>query len=173
MPRCDVHVDEISLEDVSEFKYLGCVLDESGTYGVKCGRKVASGRRVAGAIYSLVNAWDLQFVCARDLHETLNAWIRQLCGVKKGLDERINEGVLRRLGHVERMERVAKRVYVGECAGRRSVGRQQKRWIDTVKECLRKSGLDKGQARRMVQDRTERRGFIRGNAWGVARGMNL
>ena len=30
------------------------------------------------------------------------------------------------------------RVYVGECAGSRSVSRPQKRWIDTVKECLRK-----------------------------------
>ena len=39
-------------------------------------------------------------------------------------------------GHVERMERyrIAKRIYVGECAGSRSVSRQWKRWIDTVKE---------------------------------------
>ena len=38
--------------------------------------------------------------------------------------------------HVERMEndRIAERVYVGECAGSRSVGRPQKRWIDTVKD---------------------------------------
>ena len=39
-------VDGIRLEDVSEFKYLGCVLDESGTDGAECSRKVASGRRV-------------------------------------------------------------------------------------------------------------------------------
>ena len=30
---CDVDVDRIRLEQVSEFKYLGCVLDESGTDG--------------------------------------------------------------------------------------------------------------------------------------------
>ena len=30
------------------------------------------------------------------------------------------------------------RVYVGECAGNRLVGRPRKRWIDTLKECLRK-----------------------------------
>ena len=61
----------------------------------------------------------------------------------KGVDEKIDEGVLRWFGHVERMEndRIAKRVYVGECAGSRSVGRPRKRWIDTVKECLRKRGL--------------------------------
>ena len=28
---CEVHVDGVRLEHVSEFKYLGCVLDESGT----------------------------------------------------------------------------------------------------------------------------------------------
>ena len=45
--------------------------------------------------------------------------------MKKGLDERIDEGVLRWFGHVQRMEkgRIAKRIYVRECAGSRSVGR--------------------------------------------------
>ena len=50
-------------------------------------------------------------------------------------------------------DRIAKRVYVGECAGSRSMGRLWKRWIDTGKECLRKTGLNVRQARRMVQDR--------------------
>ena len=56
----------------------------------------------------------------------------------KGEDEKLDEGVLRWFGHVERMEekRIAKRVYVGVCAGS-SVGRSRKRWIDTVKDCLR------------------------------------
>ena len=68
------------------------------------------------------------------------------------------------------MERnkIAKRVYVGECAGSRSVGRPRKRWIDTVKECLRKRGLVVRQAKRMFQDRSEWPGFVRGNAWGLA-----
>ena len=39
-------------------------------------------------------------------------------------------------------DRISKRVYVGECAGSRSVGRTQKIWIYTVKECLKKRGLD-------------------------------
>ena len=116
-----------------------------------------SGRRVAGAIRSLLNTLDLQLECARFLHKTLlvpvliydsetmlwtakersrvravqmdnirgllgirrvdrvpNARIRELCGVRKVLDERIDEGVLRWFGHVERTERdrIAKRVYV-------------------------------------------------------------
>ena len=37
----------------------------------QCRRKVASGRRVAGAIRTLVNARNLQLECARVLHETL------------------------------------------------------------------------------------------------------
>ena len=57
--ECEVHADGICLEHASEFQYLECVLDESGTDGAECSRKVASGRRVAGAIRSLVNAGDL------------------------------------------------------------------------------------------------------------------
>ena len=39
-------------------------------------------------------------------------------------------------------DRNAKKVYVRDCAGSRSLGRARKKWIDTVKECLRKRGLD-------------------------------
>ena len=46
-------------------------MGESGTDGTECNRKVASGRRVAGGIWSLVNARDLQLECARVLHEAL------------------------------------------------------------------------------------------------------
>ena len=145
---CDIHVDGICLEHVSEYKYLGCVLDVSGTDRAECSRKMASRRRGSGAIRSLINARDLQLEFDRVLHETLlvpvftygrdtmlwiekersigmavqidnlrgllgirrmnrvpNARIRELCGVRKGLYERIGEGVLRWLGHVERMER--------------------------------------------------------------------
>ena len=40
--ECEVHVDGIHLEHVSEFKYLGCVLEESGTDGAECSRRVAA-----------------------------------------------------------------------------------------------------------------------------------
>ena len=57
-----------------------------------------------------------------------NARIRELCGVRKGLDEMIDEGVLRWFVHVKRIEndRIAKRVYVAEGAGGHSVGRTEK-----------------------------------------------
>ena len=67
----EVCVDWIFLENVSEFKYLGCVLDKSGTDEAECSWKVASGRREAAAIRSLVNARNLQLEFARVLHETL------------------------------------------------------------------------------------------------------
>ena len=50
---------------------MGSVLDECGTDGAECSRKVAKGRGVAGTIRSLVNASDLQLKCAKVLHETL------------------------------------------------------------------------------------------------------
>ena len=85
----------------------------------------------------------------------------------QGVDEKIDEGVLRWFGHVERIknDRIAKRLYVGEWASSRSVGKPWKKWIDTVKECLKKRGLDVRQVRRMVE-------VCKGNTWGVAWGMN-
>ena len=40
-----------------------------------------------------------------------------------------------------------------------------------LKDCLRKRGLEVRQARRVVQDRSEWQGFVRGNALGIAQGM--
>ena len=68
--------------------------------------------------------------------------------------------------------RIAKRVYVGECAGSRSVGSLRERWIDNVKDCLKKMSLDIRQARIMVHDRSLLRGLVRGNASGVVRKVN-
>ena len=67
----------------------------------------------------------------------------------KGVDEKIDENVIRWFELVERMEndRILKRVCVTEWAGSRSVGRPRKRWIDTVKLCLKKRGFGVRQAR--------------------------
>ena len=85
--------------------------------------------------------------------------------MRKDLDERIDEGVLR-LFEEDGRNRIANKVYVREYAGSRSVGSPRKIWIDTVNECLKKRGLDIRQARRMVQDRSEWRGFVRGECMG-------
>ena len=150
---CEIHDDEVRLEQVSELRYFGCVLDESGTDDAECHRMAVSGRKVRGAIRSLVKARSLQLECASVLHEgllelvllygseamiwrekersrirvmlrdnlinfvvvkkmdrVLNARIRELCRVAKGVDE----SVLCWFGHIERMEngRITKRVYV-------------------------------------------------------------
>ena len=52
--ECEVSVNMIRFEHVSEFKYLGCVLKELGTDELEYRRKVVIGRRAAGAIRSLV-----------------------------------------------------------------------------------------------------------------------
>ena len=92
----------------------------------------------------------------------------------RGVDDRIDEGVLRRFGHVEIMEndRIAKKVYVWECTGIRSLGRPRKRRISTSNDCLKKIDLDIRQEGRMVHDRGVWWGFVRENMWGVARGAN-
>ena len=75
---------------------------------------------------------------------------------------------------MKRMENVqiVKRVYIEESAGSSSAGRLLSRWIDMVRCCLRKRGLDVMQARRMVQDRCEWQGWVKGSAWGVAQGLS-
>ena len=50
----EVCVDRMRLEHISGFIYLGYVLDESSTDEAEYHGKVASGRRVAGAIIFLV-----------------------------------------------------------------------------------------------------------------------
>ena len=57
----------------------------------------------------------------------------------KGLDERIYKDVLQWFGHVESREnyRIAKSLYVRGCTGSCSMGRLWRRWIDTVKDCLK------------------------------------
>ena len=56
---CEIRMDGGRLERVSEFKYFGDILDESGTDVGECRRKVASGRKIAGAIRFLGNARGL------------------------------------------------------------------------------------------------------------------
>ena len=54
----EVLVNGMQLEHVIKIKYLRCVLNEyeSVTDDADCHMKVTSGRRVAGAVRSLVNA---------------------------------------------------------------------------------------------------------------------
>src|SRR5678815_5068657 len=75
----------------------------------------------------------------RRIDKMRNELIRELCGVKKWVNERINESVLRWFDHMERMNdsRLVKRMYSGECVGNRPAGRPKKKWIESVNECLK------------------------------------
>ena len=49
----------------------------------------------------------------RRMDRVPNAWIRELCGVTRGVDEKIDESVLRWFGHVESVLEVAQWVDQG------------------------------------------------------------
>ena len=97
-----------------------------------------------------------------------NERIRELCGVEKGVLERISESILRWFGHMERMDesRLVKRVYRGECVGYRGRGRPKNKWIGSVKFCLEERNLDLVRASGLVHNRNEWRGIVRGYGFG-------
>ena len=113
-------------------------MDESGRDEAEFCRKVANRRRVVGAIRSLISAKGLHIwkdmerkersrirvvqmdnlrglLGIRRMDKVPNSRINELCGVTKGVSEKMYEGDLGWFGHVERMEnkRNAKRVYAG------------------------------------------------------------
>ena len=61
------------------------------------------------------NLWGLLGI--RRMDKITNSRIRQCCGVMNVVDEKIDEGVLLMVGHVDMIEnnRIAKKVYVGVC----------------------------------------------------------
>ena len=59
----------IPLKCVLDIKWLGLLLEESGTDGVECYRKLGSERRAVGIIRSLVLAKCLRLECIRILHK--------------------------------------------------------------------------------------------------------
>ena len=67
-------------------------------------------------------------------------------------------------------DRIAKRLYIGECVGSCSMVRPRKRWVDTMKDCLKKRDFDFRQARRMVYDSSVWWGFSAGESMGHSLG---
>ena len=93
-----------------------------------------------------------------------NARIKELCGVTKGVGERIEDGSAK-LEEWGIPYTIAKRV-LGESVGILLVGLPQNRWIDCVT-----GSLNVRQAKKMAYDGNEWWGFVR-NGWGYARRMN-
>ena len=86
------------------------VLDESGTDEAECRSKVTCGRRVAGAIRSLVNAKGLQLQRARVLHEqlllTVPMYGSETMIRKENERSRVRVYSLKNLLGIKRMDRV-------------------------------------------------------------------
>ena len=95
-----------------------------------------------------------------------NEIIRQMCGRRKGLVLRCEQGILKWYGQLVRMrdERLVKRVFQSDVAGRRERGAPKRRWLDGVKNLLKTRRLDLDQWVQLAMDRKVWRGVV----WGVA-----
>merc|ERR1712090_13213 len=112
----------------------------------------------------------LRSICGvRRMDRIANVEIRRRCGKTVGVGERMDQGVLRWFGHVERMEgeRLVRRVYDSDARGMRGRGRPRKCWIDGTKEVLSRKGLGIQEARVCVQDRNEWRSICLGDRRAV------
>ena len=107
----------------------------------------------------------LRNICGiRRIDRVSNAEIRRRCGKNVSVSQRMDQGVLRWFGHVERMgnERLAKRVYESDIRGTRRRGRPRKCWMDGVEETLARMNLNIHEAKVSVQDRSVWRSICRG-----------
>ena len=87
----------------------------------------------------------LRNICGlRRIDRVPNVEIRRMCGKNVSVSQRMDQGVLRWFGHVERMgnERLVKRVYDSEVRGVRRWGRPRKSWMNGVKETVERKGLN-------------------------------
>ena len=86
------------------------------------------------------------------------------CGKNVCMSQRIDQGVLRWFGHVERMgdERMANRVYESVVRSVRRRGRPRKCCMDGVKVVLARKGLNIREEKASVQDRNDWRSICRG-----------
>merc|ERR1712002_562519 len=107
----------------------------------------------------------LRNICSRRrIDRVSNVEIRDMRNKNVSVSERMDQGVLRWFGHVERMgnERLVKRVYDSEVRGARRRGRPRKSWMNGVNETLVRKGLNIQEARDSVQDRNGWRSICRG-----------
>ena len=107
----------------------------------------------------------LRNVCGvRRIDRVSNVEVRRRCGKYRSVNQKIDQGLLRWFGHVERMgsERMVKRVYESEAEGNRGRGRPRKGWLEGVREVLGSRGLSVEEARVRVHDRKGWRSMCRG-----------
>src|SRR5256885_8705101 len=81
----------------------------------------------------------LRAICGvRRIDKVRREELRRMSKCSCSIQERVDEGVLKWFGHVERMgeERLVKQIYVSEVEGTRRRGRPKRRWMDAVSELL-------------------------------------
>ena len=87
---------------------------------------------------------------------------RMRAGIERELASRGDQRVLRRFGHVERMDeyRMARRVLMAEVSGGRVRGRPRLCWMDGVKLALGNRGMTVEAARQCAKDRKVWRALV-------------
>ena len=90
-------------------------------------------------------------------------YVRRRAGIGRELASRVDQRVLRWLGHMERMDenRLARRVMMAEVIGGRVRGRPRFGWMEGVKVALGNRGMTVEAGRRCARDRKEWRALVR------------
>ena len=88
--------------------------------------------------------------------------MRRRAGIERELSSRADQRVLRRFGHVERMDeyRMARRVLMAEVSMERVRGRPRLAWMNGVKVALGSRGMTVEAARQWAKDRKEWRALV-------------
>ena len=94
---------------------------------------------------------SLRYICGKNLRDRIeNEGIRRECDVEESVIVKIKKGMLRWLGHVERMDgkRLTRKVYMEEVRRKRKCGRPKQTRVDQIEEYLKDGNVRSRNNRR-------------------------